>query len=46
MKAVGKDTYRVRVDNYRVIYVVLDDERQVIVARVAKRDEQTYQGLG
>lgn len=46
VKAAGKGTYRVRVGDYRVIYVVLDDERVIIVARVGKRDERTCQGLG
>jgi len=40
-----KGTFRVRVGDYRVIYVVLDDERCVIVARVARRSERTYTEL-
>ena len=40
-----KGTYRVRVGNYRVIYVVLDNEGVVIIARVARRSESTYRGL-
>ena len=46
VKSAPKGTYPIRVGNYRVIYTVLDDERQVVVARVAKRDERTYRGLG
>jgi mRNA interferase RelE/StbE len=46
IKVAGQGTYRVRVGDYRVIYTVLDDERVVVVARVARRSESTYQGLG
>ena len=46
VKVAGKGAYRVRVGDYRVIYVVLDDERVIIIARVARRSESTYQGLG
>jgi len=45
VKAAKKGTYRVRVGDYRVIYVVLDDEQVIIVARVVKRSESTYRGL-
>jgi len=41
-----RGTYRLRIGNYRVIYTVRDDERLVIVARVIKRGEHTYKGLG
>lgn len=40
-----KGTYRVWVGRYRVIYVILDDEQIIVVARVRKRDESTYRGL-
>lgn len=43
--AVEKGTYRVRVGDYRVIYVVLDDEPVVIVVRVVRRSEHTCQRL-
>jgi mRNA interferase RelE/StbE len=46
VKAAEKGTYRVRVGDYRVVYVVLDDELVIIVARVARRSESTYRGLG
>lgn len=38
-KLAGRDDYRVRVGDYRVIYAVDDDERLVIVARIAHRRE-------
>lgn len=46
VKAAPKGTYRIRVGDYRVIYTVLDDELVVVVARVARRDESTYEGMG
>lgn len=42
VRAAPKGTYRIRVGDYRVIYVVLDDERVIIVARIARRSESTY----
>lgn len=42
VRAAPKRTYRIRVGEYRVVYVVLDDERVVIVARIARRSESTY----
>ena len=38
-------TYRLRVGDYRIIYVVLDGDQMIIVARVARRREDTYRGL-
>jgi mRNA interferase RelE/StbE len=46
VKVAEKGTYRVRVGDYRVIYTVLDREQVIVIARVAKRSEGTYQGLG
>ena len=37
--------YRIRVGHWRVIYAVFDDSREVVVLRVARRDEQTYKFL-
>jgi mRNA interferase RelE/StbE len=39
VKLVGRDDYRVRVGDYRVVYAVDDDDRLVIVARIAHRRE-------
>jgi mRNA interferase RelE/StbE len=38
-KLAGRGDYRVRVGDYRVVYVVDDDERVVIIARIAHRRE-------
>ena len=45
VQVAGRGTYRLRVGNYCVIYTVQDDEQQVIVTRIAKRDKSTYKGL-
>jgi mRNA interferase RelE/StbE len=45
VKTAARGAYRVRVGDYRVIYIVLDDEQMVIVARIARRGERTYKGL-
>ncbi len=37
--------WRIRVGKYRVVYAVDDDNREIIVARVARRAEDTYQRL-
>jgi mRNA interferase RelE/StbE len=42
VRTAPKGTYRIRVGDYRVIYIVLDDEKAVIVARIVRRDESTY----
>ena len=45
VKATDPGTYRLRVGDYRILYVVLDAELLIIVARVARRREDTYKGL-
>jgi mRNA interferase RelE/StbE len=39
VKLAGRDDYRVRVGDYRIVYAVHDGERVVIIARVAHRRE-------
>jgi mRNA interferase RelE/StbE len=39
MKLAGRDDYRVRVGDYRIVYAIDDAERLVIVARIAHRRE-------
>ena len=34
--------YRIRHGDLRVIYAVIEGERRVVVARIAKRSERTY----
>jgi mRNA interferase RelE/StbE len=38
-KLAGRDDYRIRIGDYRVVYVVDDEERLIIVARIAHRRE-------
>lgn len=38
-KLAGRDDYRIRVGDYRVVYAVDDADRVVIVARIARRRE-------
>lgn len=45
VRAAEPGTYRIRVGRYRVVYVVLDQEQVLIVARIARRREDTYRGL-
>ncbi len=42
MKLAGTDIWRLRVGDLRVIYVIEDDDRLVIVLKVARRSESTY----
>lgn len=37
--------YRIRVGNYRVVYKVFDDENLVLIGRVVRRSESTYDRL-
>ena len=37
------NVYRLRVGDYRVIYKVFDKEQLVLIGRVARRSEKTYQ---
>jgi len=39
VKLAGRDDYRIRVGDYRVVYAVVDSERLVLVARIAHRRE-------
>jgi mRNA interferase RelE/StbE len=39
VRLAGRDDFRVRVGDYRIVYAVVDDERVVIVARIAHRRE-------
>ena len=45
-KLEGTGFWRVRVGDLRLVYLVDDRRRRVVVLRVAKRAERTYRGLG
>jgi len=38
-RLAGRDDYRIRVGDYRIVYTVDDDARLVIVGRIAHRRE-------
>jgi mRNA interferase RelE/StbE len=40
--AAEKDFYRIRVGNYRVIYVINDEDSVVVITKVARRTTTTY----
>jgi mRNA interferase RelE/StbE len=40
------DVYRIRIGEYRVIYKVYDEDRLVLIGRIARRGEDTYKGIG
>jgi len=35
----GRDDFRIRVGDYRVVYAVDDDRRLIVIARIAHRSE-------
>lgn len=39
VKLAGRDDFRIRVGDYRLVYAVDDTERTVLVARIAHRRE-------
>ena len=44
-KLAESSLWRIRVGQYRVVYNIDDEERLVIVVRVARRTEDTYKRL-
>jgi len=45
-KLRGTDNlYRIRIGRYRVIYWIDDEERLIVITKIAKRDESTYRRL-
>jgi mRNA interferase RelE/StbE len=38
-KLAGRDDYRIRVGDYRIVFAVDDDERLVLIGRIAHRRE-------
>ena len=45
-KLGGSDYLRLRVGELRLIYVVDDDDRRVVILKVARRAESTYRRIG
>ena len=46
VRTAPRGTYRIHVGGFRVVYVVLDDEQVIILARVVRRSETTYRKPG
>ena len=44
-KKLTNDTYRIRVGPWRVIYLVDDPARAVVILAVRRRNEDTYHGF-
>jgi len=45
LRVQGTDLWRLRVGHLRIIFLVDDDARSVVVLRVARRSESTYRGV-
>ena len=41
----GTPLLRVRVGEYRIVYLIDDADEAIVLVRVARRDERTYKGL-
>lgn len=39
VKLAGRDDYRIRVGDYRIVYAIDDHDRVVLIARIAHRRE-------
>jgi mRNA interferase RelE/StbE len=39
------DVYRIRIGNYRVIYRIDDERKEILVGKVARRREDTYSAI-
>jgi mRNA interferase RelE/StbE len=44
-KKIRGNIYRVRIGDWRIIYAVLDKDRLVLVGKIARRSEGTYDGV-
>jgi mRNA interferase RelE/StbE len=46
VKLVGPEFWRVRIGGLRIVYLVDDHARLVVILRAARRSESTYRDLG
>ena len=42
VKLAGSDFWRLRVGDLRIVYLIDDDDRLIVVLKVARRSESTY----
>ena len=45
VKKLDRDIHRARIGPWRVVYAIRDQERQVVILRIARRSERTYRRL-
>ena len=45
VRKIHGNIYRVRIGDWRVVYAVFDKDRLVLVGRIARRSEDTYDRL-
>ena len=45
VKITGSHYWRLRQGNWRAIYLIDPESHQVLIARVVRRNERTYEGL-
>jgi len=44
-KLADSGLWRIRLGRYRIVYAIDDDNKLVIIVRVARRKEDTYKGI-
>ncbi|MCK5654539.1 MAG: type II toxin-antitoxin system RelE/ParE family toxin [Dehalococcoidia bacterium] len=44
-KKIRGPIYRIRVGDWRIVYAVFDKDQLVIVGKIARRSERTYEGV-
>ena len=44
-KKIRRNIHRIRVGDWRIIYAVFDKDRLVIIGKIARRSERTYDKL-
>lgn len=45
VKKLSDKVHRIRIGDYRVIYSIFDKEKRILIDKVAKRSESTYQNI-
>ena len=43
VRKLDDDLHRIRVGDWRILFLILDQHRRIVIVRVARRSEQTYQ---
>ncbi len=42
VKRLKKAIYRIRAGDWRIIYMILDKDKRIIIGKIARRSEHTY----